>query len=285
MKISLQIWQWGSLAAGALFIWLVVIRPWRREGHITNDGMFTIAFLLAYWQDFGINWFHSSISYSSYLINYGNWGKSIPWWNNPGGHTMPEPFVLVWPIYAWFIFGGVIVGCKLMHIARARWPRMSTARLVVGCFLGWALFDLAVELLMMWSGIWVYTGSALKWETLFFDNYWRIPLHECVLWGSVWTAWTLIRFFKNDRGQTVAERGIDQVHVGRRSKSIIRLLALTGIVNLCLVGYNLSYYPFYETDLRKVLPHDLLSRSYFTHGVCEPGCPGSTKAAPVSRFP
>src|SRR5258708_1209284 len=51
MKIA--IWSFLSLGfvLAAAAIWWFVIRPWRRERRLTLDGMLTISFALAYFQD------------------------------------------------------------------------------------------------------------------------------------------------------------------------------------------------------------------------------------------
>jgi hypothetical protein len=86
-----------------------------------------------------------------------------------------------------------------------------------------------------------------------------------------------LRFFKDDRGRTVVERGIDGLQVGEGRKTALRFLAVFGMCNvLVLLCYNVpnAIIGAHST----AWPRDLQERSYLTDRLCGPGtdraCPG-----------
>ena len=284
MKIALIAWIVLSVVSLVLFLWFVLIKPWRAEGRITTDGLLTLAFLTLYWQDFLSNSAVGMFTYNAWLPNFGNWAGSIPGWLSPNGHLMPEPIILILPTYAWIVFGMTIVACNAMQRAKQRWPGLSTPGLVLWTYGAFIVFDIVLELLMIWSGIWVYTGGAIKGLTLFYDSYYRVPLTEGFMWGGVWTLWTMVRYFKNDKGQTIMERGLERVRVKDRGRTALRFLSFVAVINVIyLFGYNIPY-GFLAVHGSGV-PQDIQSRSYFSNGICGPGstvqCPGAE--TPIAR--
>jgi hypothetical protein len=125
------------------------------------------------------------------------------------------------------------------------------------------------------GGIWEYPGGHVA--LLFGNSYHKYPLQEMLTAPTVLTAVACIRFFLNDRGETIAERGLDQLRGTPRRKLLIRTLAMIAVVHLCMfVGYTLpnTWLGLHST----VWPADLQKRSYLTDYVCGAGtnraCPG-----------
>jgi hypothetical protein len=80
----------------------------------------------------------------------------------------------------------------------------------------------------------------------------------------------LIRFYMNDRGETIVERGIDRVRTSVRTKTAVRFLALSGVMNLpYLFTYNLPM--GYWALNQSTWPAEVQQRSYYTYGVRGPG--------------
>ena len=93
-----------------------------------------------------------------------------------------------------------------------------------------------------------------------------------------------LRYFKDDHGRTVVERGVDKLQISEGRRNLVRFLAIFGITNvLVLACYNIpnSIIGAHSTEW----PKDLQSRSYFTDYMCGEGtdraCPGP--AVPLSR--
>ena len=103
--------------------------------------------------------------------------------------------------------------------------------------------------------------------------------------SALFTAVASLRYFTNDRGEMIVERGIDKVKAGPRTKVLIRALAAVAAVHLALiVFYNIpnSWIGIHSDEW----PADLQKRSYLTNYVCGDGtdraCPGP--ALPNARF-
>lgn len=264
-------------------LWKLLIQPWRREGHITLDGMFTICFILVYWMDPYGNILVPQFTYNAWLTNQGSWLNDTPGVVMANGHMIPEPYLLTGPLYLWCIFGVVVIANKLMKRAENRFPRMGTFGLIsltIGCFIVWDLFW---ELTFIRIGYWTYPTMP-EFGAIFGDSWYRIHLTEPVCWGTAWALFACLRYFKNDKGQTLAERGIEKVEAGQKTKSTMRFFALYGVVQIIFV---LAYIiPTNAVAINgDTWPEDTLKRSYFTNFICGDGtdytCPG--QGTPIHR--
>jgi hypothetical protein len=264
-------------------IWHFLIEPWRREGHITLDGMFALSFVLIYWMDPYGDAIVPQFTYNAWLQNYGSWLADTPGVLMPNANLIPEPYLLTGPLYLWCIFGVVVVANKLMKKAQQRWPQLSNGGLIawaIGLFIVWDLFW---ELTFIRIGYWTYPTTP-NFLTVFGDEWYRIHLTEPIFWGTTWALFACLRYFKNDKGQTLAERGIDQVQGSTKTKAFLRFFALYGVLNVI-------FFLFYVVGTNAIAihgdswPKDTLERSYFTNGLCGAGtdyaCPG--QGVPIPR--
>ena len=96
--------------------------------------------------------------------------------------------------------------------------------------------------------------------------------------SSLFTAVAALRYFTNDRGEMVIERGIEKVKGGPGKKLVIRALAAVAATHLLLiVFYNIpnSVIGLHSNEW----PADLQERSYLTDFVCgdetDRACPGA----------
>jgi hypothetical protein len=275
MEVAVVVAQWGGLLATAVFLWFFLVRPWRREGRIGLDGLFCLVFLTICWQDTLINGVQHQVMFNSTFFNRGSWNAHFPGWLAPHGNLNPVP-LLFYPFYIWGIFGGVVAGGAVMRKVKERRPTISRAGLVAGCFGFFLLFEIVVEPPLMLLGLWAYPGT-IDWLTVFAGHYYQFPLTELLLMATLWTVWTCLRFFRDDQGHTVAERGINDVRADGWRRTGLRYLALVGACNaIIVVLYQLpsALIGLYISDW----PKDIVERSYFTNGVCGPGsdyaCPG-----------
>lgn len=264
-------------------VWKFLIQPWRREGHITVDGLFTIAFVFIYWMDPFGDMVVPQFTYNAWLTNMGSWLNDTPMVVMANGHLIPEPYLLTGPLYLWCIFGVVVVANKLMKRAQDRFPQMGTFGLIGLTVVAFIIWDLFWELTFIRIGYWTYPTTP-KMLTIFGDSWYRIHLTEPIMWGTTWALFACLRYFKNDKGQTVAERGIENVKGGAAKLTALRYFALYGVISLAfLLGYVIP------TNAIAIngdeWPKDTLERSYFTNGICGDGttyaCPG--QGTPIPR--
>jgi hypothetical protein len=285
MKAELVALQVILIPAALAVIYWFFVRPWRRDRRVGIDGVLAIAFLTLSFQDplsaYAQPWF----TYNSYLINFGSWVAGMPGMTafHAPGQMVNEPLLLITPIYVIALVIASAAGCAAMRRARARWPRMSTPSLVGVCFVAMIAFDIVFEgIIFLPLGIWEYPGG--HWATLFPHTYHKYPLQETLTFAATFTATASLRYFRDDKGHSIVERGIDELKGSAGRKLAIRVLAVIAAVNLAM----LCFYTIPNTLMslsQPSWPKDLQQRSYLTDYVCGAGtnrvCPGPT--TPVIR--
>ena len=276
-KVLLISWQaLGIPVALGLLGWFLV-RPWVRERRITFDGILTLSCFLVVWQDPLSSYFNHWYTYNTYLVNMGSWVKGVPGWmsySEPGAMDV-EPILFTPFLYVYLFFGAAVFGCWVMRKAEARWPNISTLGLLGVAFAAGVLVDFVAEgLLILPAGIYTYAGGHLS---LFPDTYHKFPLHEAVTVGALFAGLAGLRYFKDDKGRTIVERGIDRMKVSETRRNLLRFAAVFGMVNvLVALCYNVpnSIIGAHSTEW----PEDIQKRSYLTDGLCGEGtdraCPG-----------
>jgi hypothetical protein len=90
------------------------------------------------------------------------------------------------------------------------------------------------------------------------------------MWGGVQAALCCLRFFTDDRGRTVVERGLEQVRGGVARQQFVRFLAVFAAASsIFLLIYNVPAQWFgMHAD---PWPQDVLKRSYFVGALCGDG--------------
>lgn len=239
MKVVLNTWQAVGIPVLLLLFYWFLIRPWRRERRVTTDGLLCAAFLLLSFQDPLSSYFGHWFTYNSYLFNRGSWVSDVPGWLSYGepGKMLVEPILFAPIAYVYFCLGLTMLGCGLMRRVKARWPEVGTFRLVGACFALMVLASFVIEgLLWMPLGFYTYAGGI---ASIFPEHYYKYPIHEGMFLGAALTGLTCLRYFRNDKGQTIAERGLDSVRATSRQAVALRFLALLGAVHaIFFVGYN-----------------------------------------------
>jgi Spirocyclase AveC-like len=281
-----DVWQVAGLfGAGFCFYWFL-IRPWRREHRITTDGLLVIACSTLWFMDPMSAYFGHWFTYNTNLVNFGSWINDVPGWHSFGkpGAMIAEPIVLIGPVYVYFIMIGTLFGCAVMRAAKRRWPALKALHLVALCFLAMAVLDVVAEgLVWLPLGFWEYPGGI---GLLFSHSYHTYPVNEMLTIAAMFTGICSLRYFKDDRGLTLAERGVDALRMGARSKTLVRGLAIIAATQLImLVGYNLPN--AWIGSHSRAWPAQLQERSYLTDNLCGPGtrnlCPGNGHGFVVDR--
>jgi hypothetical protein len=282
MRVEMMASQILSPIAGLIFFYFVVIRPWRRTGHLSLAGMFTIACTTLMIQDTWMNYSQTFVNYNSYFANLGVWNAHVPGWLSPNGNLQPEPYLLGWPMYVYLVMGWILVGAWLMRRAQARWPQLGRLGLFLIAWATVAVMDTFFEPIMMRLGWWAYGGGQGR-LTINSGKYYQFPLYEGLTFGLAGAIWCSLYYFKNDKGETLAERGANRLRMSSKRKNGVRLLAIVGVVNAAyIVGYNIpiQYFGLHASSW----PEDITSRSYFVNGFCDAGttyaCSGASIPIP-----
>lgn len=272
MKVSLISMQVGFTALWAWVVWHYVIRPWRRERRFTTEGLLCMAlFVFAWFQDPLANYVAPVFTYNAYLVNVGSWLNEVPGVVTPGqpGAQLPEP---LWTaaIYPGVILMATLLGTWVMRQAKARWPQMGTLGLIGLVFAFFVVFDVVLEgLILMPLGAYTYAGSP-DWSAINDSHYYKYTVLEGVFFGAVWTCWASLLYFKDDKGRTIVERGIERVQASGVQKTALRFLAIGGFVGVTMLAcVNIPY--MWVASHTDPYPVDTQERSYFLDGMCGEG--------------
>jgi hypothetical protein len=286
MKAILATWTVVIMIGLPVGIYYFIVRPWRRERRITLDGMLLVSMGLMFFQDPLLNYFNTWSTYNTWMWNRGSWVQDIPGWQSYGqpGRMMAEPLLMNAPGYATGVLVCTILGCWVMRKVKGRWPNISNLRLIGVVALWGFFFDFVIEgLFLMPMGLFTYPGAIKSWS-INAGTYYQWPIYEWLMWGGVQAGLCCLRFFTDDRGRTVVERGLDRVRAGQAKQQFIRFLAIFAAVSgLFFVFYNLPVQWFAMHS--ESWPQDLQKRSYFMMGICGDGtdrlCPDP--ALPMHR--
>jgi hypothetical protein len=263
----------GVFAVAFCFYWCL-IRPWRRDRSVGTDGLIVVALATLWFEDPLSNYFGQWFTYNANLVNFGSWVKGVPGWISYGqpGHMLVEPIILISCVYVYFILLGAIIGCTSMRLAERRWPRLSVPQLMAVCFITMCGFDILGEgLIILPLGFWEYPGGT---GILFPGTYHKLPLQEMLTLAATFTAISSVRYFRDDHGRTIVERGAEKL---KRGRTPARFLAMVAAMHLCVIACYLLPNLFIGAHSRP-WPADLQKRSYLNDGVCGVGtlraCPG-----------
>lgn len=246
--------------------WFFVIRPKLRTGRFSFDGLFVLAFATLWWQDpiFGLG--SQGWSYSTTSLNLGSWACHIPLWQSPGGCNVSEP--LSWDFSFYFVLSALaaMIGAATMKKIKSRFPTMRDQWLWIGFFIVIMLADYTLEFSWVSMGLYHYAGIN-EYLSVFDDSRFKFPLFEGPLIGWLLSLWTAILYYRNDKGETLAERGLSEVRFAGGKRTLLRFLALSGMTNMMFIlGYSMTslFFQYHAGPW----PEETQERSYFTNGLC-----------------
>jgi hypothetical protein len=263
-------------------LWYFVVRPKLRTGRLSFDGLFFLGCWMLFIQEPWINYTSLQFLYSTTFVNFGSWLRWIPGWSSP--HPQLEPVALVWgTAYLWLVAIPGWAGSRFMTRARSRRPDIGVFRLVGTTFAAFVVFDLLLETFIVRTQLFSY-GATVPSLTLFAGHKYQFPLYETVSWCATYTGLACLHHFRDDRGRSLVERGIDKLKVRGRLKTFARFLAIMGACQLVmLVTYNIPY-QFWALHAGP-MPQTLVNEPWRTAGVCGPrtsyDCP--TPKDPIAR--
>lgn len=268
MKISCIVWQALAVTAAVVLTYRVVIRPWRQNGEPSFDGLFYIMLATMVWADPLMNYIQPVFTFNSYLVNVGSWASDIPGWISPNGYRYPEPLLGSVVAYPTFLFAPVLLCNTVMRRASRRW-QLGPLGLVVCGGLALVAFDFVIEVgVLIPAGIMAWPGAPSE-LTLFSGTRFQYPLVELVFGGTYFAMFGMLRYFRDDRGRSFAERGIDDLRVSRRRRTALRFLGIVGVGNVMFVG--LVQTPIQAMGIHAgAWPKDIQERSYLSDSICGP---------------
>ena len=282
-QLYFQILQLLVSIAMLICLWVWIVVPWRRERRLTTDCMLALSAAMIFFWDMCMNYTSVALLYNSHLVNYGAWANGAwPGWTSPNGNLLPEPIFVVVPGYTCLVFGQVVFVCWVLRRAKQRWPAMGIGTIIALIVIALTGIDSVLEMALIRSGVYAYPGG-IRAITVFAGQTYQFPMSEGFLFGGLGLgSIAVLKFFRDDKGQTLAERGIENVQIGVAAKQWLRFLAIFGF---CHGMFFLLY----------MVPNQWLSThsdpfpqgypSYMINGMCVSGdhhdqCPGPGVAMP-----
>ena len=272
------LWAYQIIAPILMIIaaWYWIIKPWREQGQLTTDGMLAICMTMIVFFDPTFNYASTSLMYNSHLINYGAWTSSIPGWMSPNGHLLPEPLLVAIPGYLVAVFGQAVFVLWALRKYKARNPDLGALKAALIIVTALIVIDCIAEILLIRSRIYIYPG-AIHALTLWPGQWYQFPLTEGIFFGGFGIGATaLLMYFKDDRGETFADRGLEKTNYSKSKKQFTRFLALLGCSHLAfLMLYTVpsAFVALHSDEYPEDIP------AYFENNLCVYGieanlCPG-----------
>ncbi|HTK67863.1 MAG TPA: spirocyclase AveC family protein [Pseudonocardia sp.] len=263
--------------------WFWVVRPWRREGHLPTSSMFVLAGAMLFFWDMCMNYTSITLFYNSHLLNFGAWANdSWPGWTSPAGNRLPEPLLIVVPAYTCLVFVQVMFILWLLRKAKARWPGMGFFGALAVIVVGLTLTDTFVEGTVLRTGIYAYPGG-IRALTLFAGETYQVPMTETFFFGGLGLgAIAAMMHFRDDKGHTIVERGLDRVPGSDRRRQIVKFLAVFGAVHLAFAVLYMAPNQWLSSHSD---PFPAGYPSYMENGMCASGADGRTCPGPGVPMP
>jgi hypothetical protein len=269
------------LWAICMYYW--VLRPWYRERRMTNDGMMAIACWTIVIYDCVMNYTSLSLLYNSHLVNFGSWTTGwFPGWTQPLGNLLPEPIFVSLPGYMCLVFSQVMFCCWLLRRVQARWPHMGSLGALLFIVVGITIIDSVIEIMLIRTGVYVYPG-AIRGVSLFAGETYQFPLTEGFFFGGLGVgSLAALKHFKDDRGYTLVERGVERLGLSVARQTLLRFLAIFGFFHaafLLLYGVPSQWLATHSDPFPQGYP------SYLLNGMCVYGANGDQCPGPGVLMP
>ncbi len=122
-----------------------------------------------------------------------------------------------------------------MRAAKRRIPGIGVAGLIGVALAAGFVFDLLCEVFMVCTSLYAYNGTVHALSLWGGERY-QFPLYESLYWGAVWAAAGILRYFRDDKGRSVVERGAESVSVSQRMQTAYRAFAVIGFLTSYTLG-------------------------------------------------
>ncbi|NKI16051.1 spirocyclase AveC family protein [Spongiibacter sp. KMU-166] len=280
MMVCLEVQQWGLFLGMLALLWFKAFRPRLQTGSFTFDGLMVMTFSLMWWSDPFYNYFTPGFNYNAYFINLGSWVGHAPGWMSPNSTQIAQPLIWLPGVYTCAFFAMVLIVNWIFRKTRERWPSMSPVGMWLVAFFPMVVAGTIWEASFMVMGSHSY-ASTIRSFSLNPGHYYAFPIYQGITASLLYTTWGAMRFYRNDRGLSFAENGIERLNVSNHVKGWMRFFAVSGaITGIFFVFYHI---PNAMIALRgDAWSEDVQSRSYFVTELCGPW---SDVACPDPRIP
>ncbi|BBY65792.1 spirocyclase AveC family protein [Mycolicibacterium helvum] len=244
-----------SLLIAAATIWTFLIRPLRREGRLTLDGMIVIGSLLASGIDPLINYFHYTFAWNAHALNAGSWLAFFPLHQGPTRYA--EGLAWFVPQYLYLGIGLAAIECRIILALRRRHPGIANIRSFSIAFVAILFVDIVIEQLFLRTQVYAFPRT---WEafTVFAGTPYQFPVYESVFVAAYAAGFTYLRMSAHD-----SPDGLPWLHRGiqRWSPRLHTAVKLLAVIGFCAVWAALSY--FLPWSWMSVNPDSIISPPSF----------------------
>jgi len=276
--VGVRVMEVGGVALALFMAW----RAWRtsrREGRLSTQAVLIIAFATLWWQDPGIGWGRPGFFYNAYFVNMSSWTGYLPGAINPTASRLPEPLLCMGAAYIYGIMLAGLFVAGSMRRTRRRFSGIPVAGLVAVGVVAAIILDLLVELVFIRVGLYAYP-TAIRALSVWGGTRWQFPVYESIFWGPVWAVAGILYYFRDDKGHTFVERGIERVQ-SPAWQGVVRVLAVVALMNIVYGVYNvLMIWTTFQAD-----PMPAGIPSWLIAGQCGPGthyaCPSPYVPIPL----
>lgn len=268
----IRFWEIGCMLGGVvLLVWL--IRKTRRDKQLPAIGIFVVAWLLAAWQDPGVNAVRPVFGYNAGFFNMGTWGGFIPGWVHKGAEN-PQPIIYFLASYILLTPLAIMGIDQVIARMRKTWPRINTAGVLFVMLVLFIVLDIVLEQYFHRIKLWTYLRVDDTWS-IFGGTLYQFPLYEGIVFGGLVSVSSIAIYCLRDRnGRMISDIGIEKLK-SKRTVTLVRILALTAVFNLIMLVFNLGF-NLVNQHAELQPPADEVP-SYLHHGMCgvgpNPPCP------------
>jgi len=249
-----------------LLLWFFVLKPKLRDGRFSFDGLFVLAAWMMYFQEPWLNYNGQQFMYNTVAVNFGSWCGYVPGWNSPYPERIPVGGPLVLFTYVTYVAMAGYLGSRFMAACKTRKPEITHLQLIGATFAVLVVADTIFEALLMRLNIFGYP-STVPQLTLWAGEYYQLPIYQELQWGATFTAMACLRFFRDDNGRSIPERGLDTLKFSPGLNTFARFLVMLGFLQTAFfLTYNMPY--FYWSTKGAAFPAAL--QSYRIGGLCGP---------------
>jgi hypothetical protein len=218
-----------------------LLRPLRSGRGLTFDGKVFIAAFLVSSLDVLYASLNPTWAMNAHAVSLGTWSEHMPGYANPGQDANAWGLLWCLPAYIWLGLGAALAGTAILGALRRRFPRMSTVALYVTTLSVFYVVFAVIENFWLRTHVYDYVSvpSAL---TLWAGKVHQFPVYSPLLIAAYCLGYTWLRDSRDADDRCAVDRDVDALNIGRRTKGLVSVLAITGYAAAVTVfGYQIPW--------------------------------------------
>lgn len=267
-----RVWE-GVVIINAFFIIGYLIRGCREQNRFfTFDVLFCICGATGVWADLNVNFIAPGVLISSNWVNLNSMCGYTPGVVNPDCSRAPDPILFFGLLFTFGLLTLAIMLGKYMDWLRARKPHWSKAKLALALFVTIMVIDGVFEMAIVPFGLWTYPPGPLSFPV---GNGYHFETFEWAAGACFLGVPAFIRIFKDDRGRTIVEQGIDYMPYALQKITTFLSMFLLFQIGFFILGAGPAWIYHQFQDPYEKVP------AYVANDICDiPGVSENTRYGP-----